>query len=382
MIYLDNSATTRVYPEVLETYLKVADSFFANPSSIHKLGGQSEELLKKTREQAARLLQVEDRELVFTSGGTEGNNLAIKGTAFYYRQRGKHLITTSVEHAASFEAFKQLESIGYDVTYLDVDRSGKVDIEQLKEAIRPDTILVSLLHVNNETGSIQDVEQIGSCLSHYPKILFHVDHVQGLTKVPLHFKKAQIDLCTMSGHKIHGPKGTGLLYIRNGVKLAPLFAGGGQEGELRSGTENLPGNVALVKALRLSLEKMEKGIPRMKRLMGKLRSDLEKSTFVTINTPQDGAPHILSLSVHGIKAEVLIHALDQEEIYISTKSACSSKSEGASRVLLGTGIPEKEAESAIRISLSFETTDEEIETFLNVFHQKVEELRRVMGGKP
>ncbi len=381
MIYLDNSATTKCDPEVLDTYRIVSESFFGNPSSIHSFGGQSEDLLTKTRAQAARLLNIEENELIFTSGGTEGNNLAIKGAAFQYQNRGRHLITSTVEHASTYEAFQQLEQLGFEVTYLEVDRSGRIRIEDLRKALRADTILVSLIHVNNELGTIQSVEDVGELLKAHPKILFHIDHVQGLTKVPLDFKKAHVDLATMSGHKIHGPKGTGLLYIRRGIKLSPLFAGGGQEHSFRAGTENLPGLVGMVKALRLTTEKMEVGLPRLRSLTHKLRDQLAQQPNVVIHTPLKGAaPHIMNASVKGIKAEVLIHALEEEGIIISTKSACSSKGEGASRVLLNTGMPEDIAEQAIRISLSFETTELEIDRFLSVFQKKVAEIGQVMGG--
>lgn len=378
MIYLDNSATTRPYPEVLETFRKVSESFFANPSSIHGLGGRSEILLKETRAQAARLLKVDENELVFTSGGTEGNNLAIKGVALQYMTRGKHLITSNSEHPATLNAFAQLEALGFDVTYLPVDQKGQIKLDDLRQAIRPDTILVSLIHVNNELGSIQPVEAIGEVLSDYPKVFFHVDHVQGLTKVPLDFKRAKVDLCTMSGHKIHGPKGTGLLYVRSGLRISPLFSGGGQEQDRRSGTENLPGMAGMVKALRLTLEKGNEGRPLLAKLNHRLRDSLGSLPDVLINSPEETAPHILNISVLGVKPEVLIHSLEENEIYVSTKSACSSRGNEASHVLLNIGIPENIAKQAIRISLSFETTSEEIETFLKVFHQKVADLRRVM----
>ncbi|HSU79936.1 MAG TPA: cysteine desulfurase family protein [Candidatus Angelobacter sp.] len=378
MIYLDNSATTRPYAEVLDTFRKVSELFFANPSSIHGLGGRSENLLKETRAQAARLLNVEESELVFTSGGTEGNNLAIKGVAFQYMSRGKHLITSNSEHPATLNAFSQLEALGFDVTYLPVDEMGQINLDELLQAIRPDTILVSLIHVNNEWGSIQPVEAIGNLLSEYPKIVFHVDHVQGLTKVPLDFKRARLDLCTMSGHKIHGPKGTGLLYVRNGLRISPLFSGGGQEQDRRSGTENLPGMAGMVKALRLTLEKEKAGRPHLTKLNRRLRESLGSHPDIILNSPNDAAPHILNISVLGLKPEVLIHSLEEEEIFISTKSACSSRRNAASHVLLNAGIPEEIAKQAVRISLSFENTAEEIDTFLTVFHQKVAKLRQVM----
>ncbi|GGE52184.1 aminotransferase V [Pullulanibacillus camelliae] len=379
MIYLDNSATTPPYPEVLDTYRVVSERFFANPSSIHKLGGESEDLLHKSRQQAAALLGVKETEIIFTSGGTEGNNFAIKGTALGYRQRGKHLITSMIEHPASLNAFAQLEDLGFDVTYLDVDEEGRISIDALKDAWRPDTLLVSLIHVNNEIGTIQPIEEIGRFLRDKPKTLFHVDHVQGLAKVPLNFKDIGIDLATMSGHKIHGPKGTGMLYMREGVKLAPLLAGGGQEFDHRSGTENLPAIVGMVKALRLVMEKARDGVPYLQTVMNRLRQRLAQHPLVTLNTPEFGAaPHILNFTIEGFRAEVLIHALEEEDIYVSTKSACASKASEASHVLLACGLPEKEAKQAIRISLSFENTQEELDIFIASFDKKTKELMKAM----
>ncbi|GGH86667.1 cysteine desulfurase [Pullulanibacillus pueri] len=378
MIYLDNSATTPPYPEVLETYRIVSERFFANPSSIHRLGGKSEDLLNKSRQQAADLLGVKENEVIFTSGGTEGNNFAIKGAALKYRHRGQHLITTRVEHPASRNAFEQLEALGFEVTYLEVDENGRISVDDFKEALREDTLLVSIIHVNNELGTIQPVKEIGKLLKSKPKTLFHVDHVQGLAKVPLNFKESGIDLCTVSGHKIHGPKGTGILYVREGVSLEPLLAGGGQEFAQRSGTENLPAIAGMVKALRITMEKSQKGIAQLESLNAKIREALESHPLVTIHSnAQESAPHILNATVKGIRAEVLIHALEEEEIYISTKSACSSKDTGASEILLACHIPEAVAKQAIRISMSFENTEAEINTFIAAFKKKVGELEKV-----
>jgi len=329
MIYLDNSATTKPYPEVIDTYRIASEQFFANPSSIHQLGGRSEDLLNKSREQAAALLHVKPHEVIFTSGGTEGNNFAIKGTALGFPERGKHLITTKVEHPASLRAFEQLEKLGFEVTYLNVDRYGRVSVDDVKNALRDETLLVSIIHVNNELGTIQPIKEIGKLLKNRPKTLFHVDHVQGFTKVPLNFHEDGIDLCTISGHKIHGPKGTGILYKREGIMLSPLLAGGGQEFGFRSGTENLPAIAAVVKAMRLSTERGRNGgSSQMRMLTYHIRETLESHPRIIFNTPkEDAAPHILNMTVKGIRSEVLIHALDTQGIYVSTKSACSSKAQ-------------------------------------------------------
>lgn len=381
MIYLDNSATTKPYPEVLKTYETVAQNYFANPSSIHGKGGEAERLLKQARQIAANLLNVNEKEIVFTSGGTEGDNMAVKGTAFYYQTRGKHLITTEVEHPAVFDAFKQLESLGFEVTYLPANQYGQVSVDDLKKAIRPDTILVSMIHVNNELGTIQPVEEAGRLLSDYPTIQFHVDDVQGVTKVPLNLNKSGIDLCTISGHKFHGPRGTGILYVREGANLMPLMSGGDQENGLRSGTENVPAIVAMTKALRLSFDAAKTGISKMTELNKMLRVGLQTIEGITINTPEKtyAAPHIVNFSVEGVKPEVLIHALEQKDIYVSTKSACSSKEGGASRTLLAAGIPEKQAEQAIRISLSFDTSKQDVKETVKAIAEIVPDLRKVGG---
>ncbi|RYM06944.1 cysteine desulfurase [Sporolactobacillus sp. THM7-7] len=379
MIYLDNSATTKPYSEVLDTYRIVSERYFANPSSLHQLGGKSETLLSEARRQAAEFLGVDDKELIFTSGGTEGNNLAIKGAAVAYRHRGRHLITTAVEHASSLQAFKQLEKLGFEVTYLPVNREGRISFEDFRKAYRKDTTLVSIMHVNNEVGTIQPILEIGEFLKKKPRTVFHVDHVQGFAKVPLHLAASGIDLCTISGHKFHGPKGTGLLYVRNGTLLSPLFSGGAQEGMRRAGTENLPGICGMVKALRITREHEAEGIHRLRDLQKRLRAGLSHIDDAVIHTPSDGvAPHIVNVSLPGIKSEVLVHALEEDDIFVSTKSACSSKDTEASAVLLAMGVSESEAKHAIRISTAFENTPEEIETFLHVLARHVRRLRMVM----
>src|SRR5699024_9277838 len=251
MIYLDNSATTKPHKEVLNSFQQVSERFYANPSSIHSLGGEAEELLRQARIQAAHYLQSQSNEIVFTSGGSEGNNLAIKGIAFKHQKRGKHIITSIVEHPSVLKSCMSLEEVGFDVTYLPVNEAGVISVTELEQAIREDTILISIMHVNNELGSIQPIDEIGKVVQKHPKIFFHVDDVQGFGKVPLSLRENGIDLCTISGHKIHGLKGTGLLYVKNGTSLYPLQHGGGQEHNYRSGTENMAGAVSLVKAIRM-----------------------------------------------------------------------------------------------------------------------------------
>ena len=377
MIYLDNSATTQPYKEVLETFVTVSEKFFGNPSSLHKIGMEAEQLMERARQQIAEYFQVKPNEILFTSGGTEGNNLAIKGTAFQFRSRGKHLITTAIEHPSSLEAFRYLESLGFEVTYLPVDERGLVSVDELKKAVRDDTILVSIIHVNNEIGTVQPVEEIGAFLKTKRKIIFHVDHVQGATKVPLNLYEANIDLCTVSGHKIHGLKGTGFLFVREGLALTPLLHGGGQEKGFRSGTENVAGIVALAKAVRLSFEKSKTMLGRLHELKHDLIQELENIDGVVVNTPKEhSAPHIVNFSLPGYKPEVIIHALAEKGISISTKSACSSKQSEASHVILALGAGEKRAVSALRVSMSFQTEKQHIDTFL----KELREQKQWIGG--
>ncbi|GMB07327.1 cysteine desulfurase [Thermolongibacillus altinsuensis] len=378
MIYLDNSATTKVFPEALESFTAVATNYFGNPSSLHELGMQAERLLIQAREQIARLLHVKATEIIFTSGGTESNNMAIKGIAWQHRHRGRHIITTSIEHPSVAEACKQLEQLGFEVTYLPVDERGIVSVEDVEKAIREDTILVSIMHVNNEIGSIQPIEQIGATLKKYPKIFFHVDHVQGVTKVPLDFKKANIDLCTMSAHKFHGLKGAGILYVREGVKLSPLLAGGAQEMQLRSGTENVAGIVAMAKALRLAFEKYEKARQELNEMKRLLIAELSKIEGIQVNTPVDhSAPHIVNFSINGLKSEVFVHELEKQQIYVSTTSACSSRKKAPSKTLLAMGADQKRAESSIRISLSYENHRGQLSLIIEAIKHALKKLQEV-----
>lgn len=379
MIYLDNSATTRPHPSVLQSYNQVSEKFFANPSSIHQLGAEAENLLLKAKSQAAQIFHVADDEVIFTSGGTEGNNMAIKGIAFQHRKRGKHIITSQIEHPSVYDACQSLEALGYEITYLPVNREGLVSVTDVSNAIRPDTILISIMHVNNELGSIQPIHEIGEIAKQHPKLFFHVDHVQGLGKVALNFKDSGIDLCTMSGHKIHGLNGTGILYVSNRVKLYPLFHGGNQEGSIRSGTENLAGAVAMVKAIRLIVEQNKEDNGKLAELRAYVMQRIASIDGVVINTPKTAAAHIINFSVIGLKPEVLIHALGKQGIFISTKSACSSKLNDESRVLAALGIDEERTISGLRVSMSYDTTKEELESFVLALEKEIKQLKKVVG---
>lgn len=379
MIYLDNSATTKPFEEVISSYTKVATSYFGNPSSLHGIGGQAEKLLSQARSQVASLLETKPQEIYFTSGGSEGNNLAIKGIALQYQSRGKHIITTSIEHPSVSEACHQLEDLGFEITYLPVDNNGMVSLVELENEIRDDTILVSVIHVNNEVGTIQPIEEIGRMLEKFPKINFHVDHVQGIGKVPLNFYKANIDLCTISAHKFNGLKGTGVLYIRQGITLKPLIAGGEQEMMVRAGTENVAGFVALSKALRLTLQDKEEKINHLTHLKELIIKELSKIDGLAINTPlKKSAPHIINFSIEGLKPEVFVHLLEEKEIYVSTTSACSSKKNLPSKTILAMGGSEGLANSSIRISLSIQNRLEDVPILIETIQGAIEKLKNVM----
>lgn len=378
MIYFDNSATTKPFDEVVEAYVKVNQEFYGNASSLHNFGGKAEQLITKARTQIADLVGVKPEEIFFTSGGTEGNNLAIKGTALKYKRRGNHIITTMIEHPSVKQPCMQLEEMGFQITYVPVDEHGIVSVADIESALTDQTILVSVMHVNNEVGVIQPIKDIGRMLTKYSKVLFHVDNVQGVGKVPLDLYDAAIDLCTFSAHKFHGLKGTGFMFKRNGIRLDPLISGGNQESKLRSGTENTGGIVAMAKALRMTelirIQKEETLASIRNYLLGELHVFPE----VCIHTPVVAAPHIINFSAKGYKGEVLVHALEEEGIILSTTSACSSKEQIPSSTLKAMGVSEDMAFGAIRISLSYENTMEEAILFIKTLKKIFQRLNTVM----
>ena len=379
MIYFDNSATTKPYKEVLDSFVTVSSEYFGNPSSLHRIGGQAEKLLSQARDQLAKLLKVKPSEIYFTSGGTESNNMAIKGAALTNRNKGRHIITSSVEHASVMAVMEQLTGEGFDITYLPVDQDGRVSVTEVEKAIRKETILVSIMQVNNEVGTIQPISEIGEMLKKYPTILFHVDSVQAIGKVPLDLNRNRVDFCSLSAHKFHGLKGTGILFVREGVRLTPLLSGGNQERKLRSGTENVAGFVAMAKALRMTMGKSELGLANMKKIQSSLRKGLNEIEGVKIHTPLEGAaPHILNFSLEGIKSEVFLHALETDGVFVSTTSACSSKKKSPSKTLLAMGVSEEVADSSIRISLTFDNTLEEARAAMTAINKYANQLRKVM----
>lgn len=369
MIYFDNSATTKIDSSVLDTYNKVSKAYFGNPSSLHDLGETTTGLLTQSRKLIANLIGVKEGEIYFTSGGTEGDNWVIKGTAFEKAAYGKHLITSEIEHPAVKESIKQLQRMGWEVTYLPVDKNGVVSVKELKAALREETVLVSVMAVNNETGSIQPIDAIGTVLKDYPSVHFHVDAVQAVGKVDFRLgENSRVDMAVFSGHKFHGPRGTGFVYVKQGRKLESLMSGGGQETGQRSGTENVPGIVAMAKALKIAMEQQSEKQGKMRKLMDFLRQYLSLLDFVTIFTPEESAPHILCFGIKGIKGEVTVHALEKEGIFVSTTSACSSKKQAESSTLTAMGIPKSVAETAIRVSLTDLNTQEEMNRFVDTFN--------------
>lgn len=380
VVYLDNSATTPVRPEVAAAVETALTHTFGNPSAAHALGVEAEKAVRRAREQVAEVLRVSPEEIIFTSGGTEANNLALKGLARALRRRGRHLITTAVEHPSVLNACRQLEEEDFEVTYLPVSREGLVDPQEVVRALRPDTVLVSVMHVNNEVGAIQPVEEIGRLLAKQPrKIYFHVDAVQSFGRLPVLPEAWNVDLLTVSAHKIHGPKGVGALYVRKGTRLVPLMGGGDQERGLRPGTENVPGIAGFGVAAELAFREASTAVERMaalrRRLWEGIRARLPQARY-NGPPPEAAAPHILNVSF-GVPAEILLHSLEGAGIYVSSGAACHSRRPDPSHVLQAMGLAEEDLRSAIRFSLSSLTTEEEIDYTIAKLAELVPELSRI-----
>lgn len=377
MIYFDNSATTSINESVLTSFLEVSRKYYGNPSSLHTFGEETNSLMKQSRKQIASLLAVDSEEIYFTSGGTEGDNWAIKGTAIEKKDFGKHIISTATEHPAVIKSLEQLEMLGWTITYLSVDSKGQIDLNELKEAIRKDTVLVSIMAVNNETGSIQPLREIGDILDDYPAIHFHVDAVQAIGKIDLNLGYSRIDIAVFSGHKFHAPKGTGFIYLKKGKQIAALMSGGGQENGKRSGTENVPGTVAMAKALRLLMDKKDEKNDFVGLLNKDLTEYLTSLDHVTIFSPKTSAVHIICFGVKNIRGEIVVHALEKEGIIVSTTSACSSKRKTKTPTVVDMGYSKDEAESAVRISLSHYNTLGEVKKFKQSFNEVYNRLKEM-----
>lgn len=376
-VYFDNSATTKPYDEVIEAVSKGMKEYFGNPSSLHKIGMNCEKRLNEAREYFASTIKCNKEEIYFTSGGSEGNNLILKGLL----KPGHHFITTAFEHHSIISTCKQLEEKGVKVTYLDVDSEGRISLEDLEEAITKDTVLVSIMQVNNEIGVIQDIEAIRKLIKERSsRAKFHVDAVQGYGKLPIDVNKSNVDFLTVASHKIHGPKGVGFIYIKKGIILNSLISGGSQEKGIRAGTENLPGIIGFEKAAQMTFEEMESRYDKVLELKKYFVERLNEIKDIRINGEIDGfSPYILNVSFLGVRAEVLLHLLEEQNIYVATGSACTSKSSAAhgSYVIKSLGLSNKEVESAIRFSFSYENTKEEVDYTIDVLKKSLMFLRRV-----
>lgn len=377
--YFDNSATTIVTEDVKDIVVKVMTEDYGNPSSMHMVGVNAEKYLKEAKETISKILKVEPNEIYFTSGGTESNNWAIMGAVEANKRSGKKIITTKVEHASVKSPMKHLEQLGYEVTYLPVDQAGVVQLNALKEAMTEDTILVSIMYVNNEVGAIQPIEEIGKYIKTINKnVIYHVDAIQAFGKMEIKPKKSNIDVLTVSGHKIHGPKGTGFMYLKKNVKVNPFILGGGQQNAMRSGTENVPGIAGLAKASDDCYKHLEENVSKMIALKDYLIDGLLNIDGVTVNSQKgnESAPHIVSASFSGVRSEVLLHALEDKGVYISAGSACSSNKPAISETLKAMNIDKDLLGSTVRFSFSRFNTKEEIDYTLEQLKAMLPILRK------
>ena len=377
--YFDNSATTRCYPEVAEIVVKTMTEDFGNPSAMHLKGVEAEKYVREAAQTLAKILKVNEKEIIFTSGGTESNNLALFGGADANKRSGNHIITTSVEHAAVGQPAERLEQMGYEVTIVPVDHRGVVQLEALEKALRPDTILVSTMYVNNEVGAVMPVEEIAKLVHEKsPKALYHVDAIQAFGKYRIYPKKAGIDMLSVSSHKIHGPKGVGFLYSNEKARIQPQILGGGQQAGMRSGTDNVPGIAGLGVAAKMVYTDFDKKIEHMYQLKERLAEGFLKLPDVRLNGMEirEGAPQILSASFLGVRSEVLLHTLEEKGIYVSAGSACSSHKRKAAGTLSAMGMEAAQRESTLRFSFSEENTFEEVDYALEVIGQVLPMLRR------
>lgn len=362
MIYFDNSATTQPYKEVVELIARLMYEEFGNSSSLHSLGLRAERILEDNRDKLAATIKAKPEELIFTSGGTESVNMALRGTAEILKRSGNHILSSPVEHSAALESLKELERLGYEVEYLEVDEFAGIILDDLKTKLRKDTILVNIMAVNNELGTIEPVNEAAQIIkANSKKTIFHVDAVQAYGKIPVNTRNLNADLISFSSHKIHGPKGVGMLYMRKGTRLHPLMMGGGHERKLRSGTVNVPGIAGFGLAASIKTERMKEDQEKSGRIRNLLIKELMKSlsSKIRINSPEDGVENILNISFKGIKSETMLHFLEMREIYVSSGSACNSKKNAISHVLKAVKIPQQWAEGAIRFSFGSFNTEKE-----------------------
>jgi len=382
-VYLDNAATTKPRKEVVGAMLRSLEKEYGNPSSLHRKGVEVEREIKRVRRILARALGCTEQEIIFTSGGTEANNLAIRGIIDAYKGVGNHIITSTIEHKSVLNIFGLLEKQGFDATYLEVDKKGLICIEQLKDAVNDDTVLVTLMHVNNEIGSIQPIAEAGRVIKNINnRTLFHVDGIQSFGKIRFSLKDMEIDSFSISGHKIHGPKGVGALYIKKGVRINPLLIGGSQERNIRSGTENVPGIYGLGEAVRLTMEEQDKNIEYLNELrnyaINAFKSEIS-GIHVISEDSDEFAPHIINIAFPGIKSEIMLHSLEQDGIYVSSGSACSSKEKEYSHVLRALNIGGDLIDSSIRFSLSYTNTKKEIDYTVEKTREHFISLKSIIG---
>ena len=377
--YLDNSATTRVSDTVKNLMVKVMTEDYGNPSSLHMKGVEAERYIREATERISKTLKVEPKEIIYTSGGTESNNLALIGTAMANKRAGNHIITSDIEHASVLATMKFLEENGFRITYLPVDENGHVDMDELKAALCDETILVSVMHVNNEIGAIEPVEEISKMVKAYKSsIIFHVDAIQSFGKMTVQPKKMGIDMLSVSGHKIHGPKGSGFLYVSDKVKIKPVIFGGGQQKGMRSGTENVPAIAGIGLAVKEAYEDFDEKISKMCELKDYFIDRITAINNVTVNSKKgmESAPHIISVTFNGVRSEVMLHSLEGKKIYVSSGSACSSNKPAVSRTLKGIGLDDKQIDSTIRFSLCYDSTKEEIDYAVDTVASMIDMLRK------
>lgn len=367
MIYFDNSATTKAHPEILETFMAVNEKFWANPASIHEFGHHTNELLQSAREQIAEILQTPSDKIYFTSGGTESNNLAVIGLANKYKHRGKHVLVSAIEHPSILEAVKHLNHLGFEVEYIPVNTDGVIILEEVQKLLRNDTVLVSVMHVNNETGAIQPLNDLITLVRKGSRALIHMDAVQSFGKLNVNFFDIDVDAITISSHKIHGLKGSGVLALKKFIEVDPILFGGGQESGIRSGTTPVPLAVCTAKAIRLANNNRKMTNIKLQFLTKDIISFLQTFSSIKIISPENRAPHIVSFSVRKVKGEVIINALQKEDVIVSTSSACSSKQTKTSHVLTAMHIEDDYIKGVIRLSFSYMNTEEEIQQFKKAF---------------